>query len=143
MTPKENAMKIIRLLLLFLLLAAPARLSAQNQGTVAKPNESPEELAAKTADQLMTYLGLDDRQVYQVDSTLQSVYTQLFAQIEAVRKSGATNDESYLLVSDRWGAVIDSTFRCIFNDRQWKLYLKTPSGKEKKARDKRMARRAR
>ena len=116
-------------------------ISAYAQNNTSKEQDPPDVMAAKTADYLAEYLNLDDRQVFQVDSTLQYVYPAMIAEIEAARRSGVSGQEMFLLISDKWSEKIDSTYRCIFNDKQWSRYLKTPQGKEKKARDKRMQKR--
>ena len=109
---------------------------AQNQ----EP-ESMESMAEKAADELARQLNLDDYQIYKVDSTFVHDYKALNEDINELRRSKATNLELYYRISDYWGNRMDSTFRSIFTDEQWKSYMKTELGREKRARDKRMAKR--
>ncbi len=109
---------------------------AQNQ----EP-ESMESMAEKAADELARQLNLDDYQIYKVDSTFLHDYKALNEEIAELRRSQATNPELYYRISDYWGSRIDSTFRSFFTDEQWKSYRKTEMGREKRARDKRLAKR--
>ena len=45
----------------------------------------------------------------------------------------------YIDVQDRWMETIDSTFKTIFTEDQWKAYLKSGAEKQQKARAKRKA----
>ena len=109
---------------------------AQNQ----EP-ESMESMAEKAADELARQLNLDDYQIFRVDSTFLHDYKALNEEIAELRRSQATNPELYFRISDYWGNRIDSTFRSFFTDEQWKSYMKTELGREKRARDKRIAKR--
>lgn len=109
---------------------------AQNQ----EP-ESLESMAEKAADELARQLNLDDYQIFRVDSTFLHDYKALNQEIAELRRSQATNSELYYRVSDYWGNRIDSTFHSFFTDEQWKSYMKTELGREKRARDKRIAKR--
>ena len=100
-------------------------------------------MAAETADYLQGILDLEDYQVFLVDSTLQHNYTEMFAELEAVRRKGASKSDLYQLVSDKWSEASDTTFFKIFSEEQWAKYMRTPYGKQKKARDKRLAKKNR
>lgn len=119
------------------LLAGSASLLAQEE-----KKKTLAEIAADSADGLATILGLDDSQTYRVDSTFVHDYTEMTAEMEKLKRSGATNQELYIRVSDRWSNSIDSTFECLFTPEQWEKYLKkTDFGREKRSRDKRIAKR--
>jgi len=95
-------------------------------------------MAAKEADKLMLLLELEDYQVFLVDSVLQHDMAAMLEEMENVKKSGASNQESYIVVSDKWLDGIDRAYQKIFSEKQWAKYLKSTYGKEKKKRDKRM-----
>ena len=47
--------------------------------------------------------------------------------------------ESYQPMLDKWADFFDRSYEKIFTPEQWKRYLKSAAGKEKKKRDIRMA----
>lgn len=99
------------------------------------------DMAEETADALARQLNLDDAQIYRVDSTFMHDYTQMTIELEQLKRSKASNPELYMRVSDKWANTIDSTFQLLFTPEQWKKYMKTDFGREKRARDKRIAKR--
>ena len=116
--------------------------TAQNQQQGQEKPKDAATMAAEVADYLQGMLSLDDRQVFLVDSTLQFNYAHMMEELEAVRRKGASGTELYELVSDKWSEANDTTFVKFFSDEQWKKYMRTPYGKQKKARDKRQAKKA-
>lgn len=117
-------------------LLSPVTVSAQDDG-----NKTLRDMAEETADALARQLNLDDAQIYRVDSTLMHDYTQMTVELEQLKRSKASNSELYIRVSDKWACTIDSTFQKLFTPEQWKKYMKTDFGREKRARDKRIAKR--
>lgn len=81
---------------------------------------------------------LDEVQVFFVDSVLQYNFPAMTEEFEQTRKTGASNQETFQLISDKWMAATDDAFQKIFTEEQWQKYLKSSYGKEKKRRDKRM-----
>lgn len=120
---------------LLILLIAQFALSAQEQGQQKPP--SPEEMAAKEADRLATLLKLEDWQVFYVDSTLQHDYAEWQAEMESLQKARVDNIDIYTAARDKWSEHIEKTYRRIFTDEQWAVYLKNGAGKEQRARAKR------
>ena len=85
-------------------------------------------------------LNLEDWQLFKADSTLMYNYTQLNIEMDNLRKSGVYNNDIYMMTSDKWTDAVDTTFqKHIFTDKQWEKYLKSDFGRQKRARDKRMA----
>ena len=126
------------LLSITLTLLCGSLLYAQNpQGEQGPPNF--EELAAKEADNLMREFELDFRQVFLVDSLLQDMMPKMNEEMSAIQRSGATNREIFQITYDKWLDAIDKEYEKIFNDDQWKRYLKSTRGREKRKRHKRMA----
>jgi hypothetical protein len=118
-------------------MTASLNAAAQSQSTELP---DPLEMAAKMADQLEKDLELDPGQVFKIDTLFQHVYTDYYAELEKLAKSGVSASSSqYLRVSDRWGAYIDDAIAKIVDEEQWAKYLKTDAGRAKKKRDKRMA----
>ena len=107
-------------------LAAAAQGSGQGQQQQPKDAAT---MAAESADYLQKFLNLEDYQVFLVDS-------------DAIRRRGALNSDLYQMATDRWYEANDTTFIKIFTSEQWKKYLRTDFGKMKKARDKRIAKKA-
>ena len=61
------------------------------------------------------------------------------AEYESLRNSKVSNTSLYQDTHDKWMEQIDRTYRRIFDDDQWKAYLKSGAGKAQKAREKRKA----
>ena len=92
-------------------------------------------------DNLTNSYKLDDVQVFYVDSILQYNYPAMMAEIEATRKTGASNSETFQAVSDKWMAATDEALEKVFTEEQWRKYMKSSFGKEKGRRDNGMAER--
>ncbi|MBQ6878829.1 MAG: hypothetical protein IJN52_01330 [Bacteroidales bacterium] len=117
----------------FLLLFACLKVSAQQQPE--KPDVY--EQAELEADRLQRILELEDWQLFYVDSTLKHDLPAMMSEIEKLRASKVSNSSMYVTVQDKWLEHIDSTYRTIFNDKQWTAYQKSGAAKAQKARDKR------
>ena len=128
------------LLTIMLTLLCGSLLHAQNpQGEQGPTNFI--EVAAKEADNLMKEFDLDFRQVFLIDSLLQDMMPKMNEEMTAIQRSGATNREIFMITYDKWLDAIDKEYEKIFNEEQWKRYLKSARGREKRKRDKRMAER--
>lgn len=119
----------------FLLFLSPSLTKAQNPQQPEPP--STEEMAAAEADRLGELLDLEDWQIFYVDSTLQHDYKGLKNELEELMKYRVSNTQVYQKVQDKWMEQVDNTYKKIFNEPQWKRYLKTGAGKMIKAREKR------
>lgn len=106
-------------------------------------NDSEKDLPTVIGEMVETLgkdLKLEDWQLFKMDSTLMYNYTQLNAEMDNLRKAGVYNNEIYMMTSDKWTDAVDTTFqRHILNAKQWEKYLKSDFGRQKRARDKRMA----
>ena len=118
---------------MFMLLASQAVASAQQQP------EAPDiyEQAEMEADRLQRILDLEDWQTFYVDSTLKHDLPAMIAESEQLRASKVANVSMYQEVRDKWWDQIDATYKKIFTQEQWALYLKSGAGKAQKARAKR------
>ena len=120
---------------MFMLLASQGVASAQQQP------EAPDiyEQAEMEADRLQRILDLEDWQTFYVDSTLKHDLPAMIAESEQLRAAKVANTSMYQEVRDKWWDQIDATYKKIFTQDQWALYLKQGAGKAQKARAKRRA----
>lgn len=110
---------------------------AQGSNAQQKPL-SVEEQITKQVDELIDRYKLDDYQAFRVDTLLQHYVPIYHAAMKKVKDSGAAQVESYQMVLDYWADFFDSQYQQIFDEKQWSLYMKSASGREKKKRDKRL-----
>ena len=109
-------------------------------GAFAQEQQEPDidKLVNTQVENLTKNFKLDEVQVFYVDSILQHNYPAMMEEINQTRKTGASNDETYQALSDKWMAATDEALEKVFTEEQWQKYLKSVYGKEKKRRDKRM-----
>ena len=93
-------------------------------------------------ERLERVLGLEDWQVFYVDSTLKHDWPAMIAEYDDLRMKKVSNSSMYQAVQDKWMEQIDKTYEKIFNPEQWAAYLKTGAAKLQKAREKRKAKAA-
>ena len=124
----------------FLILIAAALLPVAAPRALAQEPQEPnlDEIINKHIENLTRMFDLDEVQVFVLDSILQFNYSALQEEVKQTRKTGASNQETFQLISDKWMAATDDAFQKIFTEEQWQKYLKSSYGKEKKRRDKRM-----
>ena len=111
--------------------------SAQQQGE-QKPLTQ-DEIIAKQVENLIDRYNLDDFQAFQIDTLLQHFVPIYNEEIKKVKAAGASQIDSYQRVMDIWGDFFDAEYQKIFTPEQWKQYMKSNAGREKKKRDKRLA----
>lgn len=111
--------------------------AAQQQGE-QKPL-TPDEMIAKQVEDMIDRYKLDDYQAFRLDTLLQHFIPIYNDEMQHVKASGASQIESYQHVADFWADFFDSQYQQIFSEAQWKQYLKSAAGREKKKRDKRLA----
>lgn len=112
--------------------AMPQLASAQQQEV-----PSLEEQIEKEAERLERVLGLEDWQVFYVDSTLMHDFPAMQAEMKELAESKVANRDMYIMVQDKWMDQIDTTYKRIFTEEQWAAYLKQGAAKAQKARAKR------
>jgi hypothetical protein len=115
------------------LLAAAPRLQAQEP---QQPDAN--QIINNQLENLSKSFKLDDVQIFFVDSILQHNYPAMMDEFERTKKTGASNGETYQIISDKWMAATDEALQKVFTEDQWTKYLKSAYGKEKKRRDKRI-----
>ena len=114
------------------LAAAPALLAQEQQ----EPDM--DAIILKQVDNLTAVYTLDDVQVFFVDSILNYNYHAMMDEMNEARKVGASNNETFQGISDKWMDATDKAFEKLFTEEQWAKYMKSSYGKEKKRRDKRI-----
>jgi hypothetical protein len=127
----------------FLILIAAALLPVAAPRALAQEPQEPnlDEIINKHIENLTRMFDLDEVQVFFLDSILQFNYSALQEEVKQTRKTGASNTETYQIISDKWMTRTDEALEKLFTEDQWAKYLKSTYGKEKKRRDKRIAER--
>ena len=104
-----------------------------------QPEKQPDiyQQAEMEADRLQKLLDLEDWQTFYVDSTLKHDFPAMMAEYEQMKNAKIGNTNMYVAVQDKWMDQIDATYRKIFTDEQWAIYLRQGAGKAQRAREKR------
>ena len=133
-------MKIFGILLLSLLtLSAAAQQQGQSEQDKIKEEQQLREYIDKNVEQTGINLGLEDWQLFYVDSILTHDVTAMTAEIKQLQASKVSNSAVYEQVQDKWLEAIYQAMGKVLNEDQWNKYLKQGAAREKKARDKRKA----
>ncbi|MBO6169461.1 MAG: hypothetical protein J6O51_05760 [Bacteroidales bacterium] len=90
-------------------------------------------------DKMTESLKLDLAQVFYVDSILTHDYRALQQEFEAMSAAKVTNTDLFYDVQDKWSERMYQALHKVLNEEQWKQYLKSGAARDKKARDKRAA----
>ena len=128
--------KIVALIAACLL---PLLLSAQEKKTPEQMEKEFYEAVEKQLEQLTSMLNLDDAQVFYADSILTQDYKAMQEEYQSLSKAKVSNSDIYYDVSDRWMEQMYNSFHKILDEDQWNKYLKSGAARDKKARDKRAA----
>ena len=128
--------KIVALIAACLL---PLLLSAQEKKTPEQMEKEFYEAVEKQLEQLTSMLNLDDAQVFYADSILTHDYKAMQEEYQSLSKAKVSNSDIYYDVSDRWMEQMYNSFHKILDEDQWNKYLKSGAARDKKARDKREA----
>lgn len=125
----------------FLLLLATLLLTATVTSAQEPQEPDIDKIVSTQLENITRTFKLDDVQVFFADSILQHNYPAMMEELNQVKKTGASNSDTFQAVSDKWMAATDEAFEKLFTEAQWAKYMKSVYGKEKKRRDKRMAER--
>ena len=132
-------MKIYRLLSILAALTVLATgLHAQNppQGQEQREKQMLEYID-KEVQRLSDMLKLEYWQEFYVDSILTHNLSAMAEELAQLQQAKVENTDLYMDVRDKWNEETDQALARVFDETQWKKYLKTGAGREKKARDKR------
>ena len=130
--------------MLFLMLLVPGVAFAQQQGpqTPEQREKQMYENIQKQVDDMASSLDLEDWQIFYADSILTTNFGALAKEFEELGKNRVSDLEVYSRLQDSCMEKNYNAFRAILNEQQWAKYLKTGAARDKKARDKRAAKRA-
>lgn len=128
--------KIVALIAACLL---PFLLSAQEQKTPEQREKEFYEAVEQQVERLTTLLELDDAQIFYADSILTHDYLAMQEEYISLSQAKVSNSDIYYVVQDKWMEQIYNSLHGILDETQWDKYLKSGAAREKKARDKRAA----
>ena len=123
------------------LLLLPLWLGAQQQPTEAEEIKQMREAIDRQIDNYTDLLDLADWQVFYLDSILTHDYEEMRLELKGLRDAKIGNVDAYTMAQDKWSEQIYNSLQKVFDENQWAKYLKSGASREKKARDKRAAKR--
>ena len=129
-------------MLAFALVLMPLSVRAQEQKTPEQREKEVREWIDKEVEKYTNMLDLDFAQEFYVDSILTHDYFAMMAEQAEKSKAKVSSTDIYQAVQDKWSERIYMAFRKVLDDDQWAKYLKSGAAKDKKARDKREAKRS-
>ena len=135
-------MKLRVLTLVSIFLSLSTTLSAQNgRPSPAEMEKQLYEYVEKEVNKYESILNLKGWQVFYADSILTHNLKAMQAEYNDYADRKVSNADLYQKVADKWNEKTFVAMRAILNDQQWAKYLKAGAAREKKARDKRAAKR--
>ena len=123
------------------LLLLPFLAGAQQPQSEEEELKQLRQVIDQTVANYETQLGLEDWQSFYVDSILTHDYEALRLELLDLRKAKVSNADIYSTVQDKWAEQIYNAMHRILDEEQWNKYLKSGAARDKKARDKRAAKR--
>ena len=132
-------MKKITLILVIALLAGGLTARAQEQKTPEQKEKEFYEAIEKEVERYRDQLDLDIAQEFYVDSILTHDYKALQDEYARMSAAKVSNSDLFYDVQDKWMESIYVAMRKVLNDEQWAKYEKAGAARDKKARDKRAA----
>lgn len=127
---------------IIILLCLPICLSAQQSQT--DPEKEEKQMRTAIDTQIETYtrtLKLEDWQVFYLDSIMTHDYTAMRDEVKSLSEAKVGNADAYQMVQDKWMEKMYQAFDKVLDREQWTKYQKSGAGRDKKARDKRAAKR--
>lgn len=131
---------IFTLLAILGLCCANASAQAQSQNPEERLREL-EKGIQESVDKFADNYKLEDWQIFYVDSIMMHDFKAMDEELQQLQRTKATNTDLYQQIQDRWMDQMYSAFQKVLNEDQWKRYLKNGADKERKAREKRAAKR--
>ena len=65
------------------------------------------------------------------------IFKAMQDEMKKLQDAKVSNSSMYIAVQDKWMEQIDKTYKEIFTEEQWGIYLKNGAAKHQKAREKR------
>jgi len=134
--------RIIRSILLCAVLSAGFSLSLAAQEMTADEKKAEKDFhdsVEREIDRLASLLKLEDWQVFYVDSILNHDYKAMQAELKVLQEQKVTNTDMYYDIQYKWQDKIYEAYEKLFDENQWAKYLKSGAARDKKARDKKRA----
>ncbi|NLZ19106.1 MAG: hypothetical protein GXY24_02380 [Bacteroidales bacterium] len=113
---------------------------AQQQDEAAELKQFREAID-KTVDDYTEQFGLEVWQTFYVDSILTHDYEAMRQELKDMQAAKMSNADAYTRVQDKWYEQMYNSIQKVLDEEQWAKYLKSGAAREKKARDKRAAKR--
>ena len=136
-------MKLFRILLsAALLLVTGAFVSAQEQKSPEQQEKEMYAMIEKEVEKYTNTLDLDMAQEFYIDSILTHDYFAMRAEMQEKSQARVANTDVYVAIQDKWAEKIYQAFYRVLDEDQWAKYLKNGAARDKKARDKREAKRS-
>ena len=123
------------------LLLLPLWLGAQVPQNDEEELKQLREAVDRQVDNYTNILKLEDWQVFYLDSILTHDFDAMRLELKELRDAKISNNDAYTRAQDKWAEQIYNSLQGVFNEEQWAKYLKTGAARDKKARDKRAAKR--
>ena len=124
-----------------ILLLLPLWLGAQVPQNDEEELKQLREAVDRQVDNYTNLLKLEDWQVFYLDSILTHDFDAMRLELKDLRDAKISNADAYTRAQDKWAEQIYNSLQGVFNEEQWAKYLKTGAARDKKARDKRAAKR--
>ena len=125
-----------------ILLLLPLWLGAQVPQNDEEELKQLREAVDRQVDNYTNILKLEDWQVFYLDSILTHDFDAMRLELKDLRDAKISNSDAYTRAQDKWAEQIYNSLQGVFNEEQWAKYLKTGAARDKKARDKRAAKRS-
>ncbi|MBO7575210.1 MAG: hypothetical protein J6S99_05325 [Bacteroidales bacterium] len=135
---KYKAIKIFGIAAMLLL---PFKAGAQQPQSEEEVARQLRETIDQTISNYEKMLGLEDWQTFYVDSILTHDYEALRNELKGLQAAKMSNTDVYQQVQDKWAEQVYVAMQKVLDEKQWEKYLKAGAAREKKARDKRAAKR--
>ena len=135
---KYKAIKIFGIAAMLLL---PFQAGAQQAQGAEEEIKQMREAIDQTVENYERILELEDWQSFYVDSILTHDYDALRVELKSLQAAKMSNADVYQQVQDKWAEQIYVAMQKVLDEPQWQKYLKAGAARDKKARDKRAAKR--
>ena len=123
------------------MLLLPFQAGAQQAQGAEEEIKQMREAIDQTVENYERILELEDWQSFYVDSILTHDYDALRVELKSLQAAKMSNADVYQQVQDKWAEQIYVALQKVLDEKQWAKYLKSGAAREKKARDKRAAKR--
>lgn len=135
----KKILHIVTLALCFSLCLAGIEARAQEEKSPEQREKEFRDAIENQVERLEAQLKLESWQVFYVDSILTHDYSAMQEEFAAMSAAKVSNADLFYDVQDKWMEQIYQSFRKVFDDNQWAQYEKSGAARDKKARDKRAA----